>query len=374
MIQTVQDVRTQTPTEIVADRFSALVLDNPLGVRYAEIRSWQISDLAQYTERLSQGPYTMQLVAFSPEEPRCTQLLELDHGYVFITISPVRALAWVLTKGPDEAATVFRELGWVPAAPFTEQQEIMVSFRTSRHTYDRMIAVPTWEEIRGNYPLATYNHILPLLERGHKLAGAGKLILWHGLPGTGKTTLLRTLGWEWRKWCSLHYITDPEIFFGDADYMLSVLLSDSNRFDNRVFIDEEEEDTPPTTGWKLLVAEDTGGLLKADEGGAMGQGLSRLLNVVDGMIGQGLKLMVLITTNEEIRELHPAVRRPGRCMNLTEFQAFDREGAQAWLKARGGDPAAVDGPKMTISEMFAIVEGRDQMREGLPVVKTMGFK
>ena len=42
-----------------------------------------------------------------------------------------------------------------------------------------------------------------------------------------------------------------------------------------------------------------------------GQGLSRLLNVSDGLLGEGLRAVVLVTTNEPLRRLHPAVVRPG---------------------------------------------------------------
>jgi hypothetical protein len=52
-------------------------------------------------------------------------------------------------------------------------------------------------------------------------------------------------------------------------------------------------------------------LLTADAKVVIGQGLSRFLNVVDGLIGQGLRVLVLVTTNEPIRTLHPAVARPG---------------------------------------------------------------
>lgn len=38
----------------------------------------------------------------------------------------------------------------------------------------------------------------------------GKLVLWHGEPGTGKTYALRTLAWEWRDWCDFHYVIDPQ--------------------------------------------------------------------------------------------------------------------------------------------------------------------
>ena len=65
--------------------------------------------------------------------------------------------------------------------------------------------------------------------------------------------------------------------------------------------------------WRLLVMEDTGELLSADARERTGQGLSRFLNVVDGLIGQGLRVIVLVTTNEEIKKVHPAVARPGRC-------------------------------------------------------------
>jgi hypothetical protein len=51
----------------------------------------------------------------------------------------------------------------------------------------------------------------------------------------------------------------------------------------------------------------------ADAKEQAGQGLSRFLNVVDSIIGQGLRVLILVTTNEPLRRLHPAVSRPGRC-------------------------------------------------------------
>jgi hypothetical protein len=53
-----------------------------------------------------------------------------------------------------------------------------------------------------------------------------------------------------------------------------------------------------------------------------GQALSRFLNVVDGLIGQGLRLLVLVTSNEDLGKLHPAVNRPGRCIQKILFQPF----------------------------------------------------
>ena len=174
----------------------------------------------------------------------------------------------------------------------------------------------------------------------------GQLVLWHGGAGTGKTFALRALAWEWRTWCQFHYIVDPDSFFGEhADYLISVLLQPAVpmmlgqggfgmphvvllRGDD----DEEEVDEKP---WRLLVLEDTGELLSADARERAGQGLSRFLNVVDGLIGQGLRVLVLVTTNEEIRRLHPAVARPGRCAANVEFDALSESEASAWLGEHG---------------------------------------
>ena len=58
------------------------------------------------------------------------------------------------------------------------------------------------------------------------------------------------------------------------------------------------------------------------------QGLSRFLNVVDGLIGQGSRILVLVTTNEELGALHPAIARPGRCAANVLFRRIPPEGRQ----------------------------------------------
>ena len=72
--------------------------------------------------------------------------------------------------------------------------------------------------------------------------------------------------------------------------------------------------------WRVLVIEDAGELLREDAKSRVGQALSRLLNLGDGILGQGLRVIVLITTNEPIQRLHPALLRPGRCLSEIEFR------------------------------------------------------
>ena len=288
-----------------------------------------------------------------------------------------RSLALVALRGETahcqmagaERAVIAEIERWLherfPATEVTESREIPVRFWScgthGANSVSRTIAVPGFEEIRDNYPRAVRERLGRLLGRDFRPAEGGQLILWHGPPGTGKTYALRALGWEWRSWCELYYVIDPEVFFGQrADYMLDVVL-DEDTFDFDVGHKRKRE-----RKWRLLVLEDTGELLAADAKERTGQGLSRLLNLVDGIVGQGLRVLVLVTTNEPVRRLHPAVARPGRCAARLQFTPFSDTEATTWLAERGIASAGVTGA--TLAELFARAQGHEVERE-----KPLGF-
>lgn len=124
---------------------------------------------------------------------------------------------------------------------------------------------------------------------------------------------------------------------------------------------------PDPAKWRLLVLEDSGELVRADAKAETGQALSRLLNVVDGLIGQGLRILVLITTNEELGKLHPAISRPGRCLSRTEFSLLDKGSATAWLNKRGV-PDEI-GEAASLADLYAIASGHERP----PVASKIGF-
>jgi ATP-dependent 26S proteasome regulatory subunit len=120
---------------------------------------------------------------------------------------------------------------------------------------------------------------------------------------------------------------------------------------------DKDDEGEGSKAWRLLVLEDTGELLTPDAKSVIGQGLSRFLNVVDGLIGQGLRVLVLVTTNEPIKTLHPAVARPGRCAANIEFWPLSAEESSAWFEQHGS--AERSDEALLLAELYARLEGRD---------------
>lgn len=140
--------------------------------------------------------------------------------------------------------------------------------------------------------------------------------------------------------------------------MLETLAARSEPLDLDDDDDEETAasgDREPGERWRLLVLEDAGELLGIAAPAEIGRGFSRLLNIVDGLLGQGSRALILVTTNEPLGKLHPAALRPGRAMATLEFAPLAASEARAWLAGRGLE-RRVDTPK-TIAELHALLRG-----------------
>jgi hypothetical protein len=320
-------------------------------------------------------------------------MLELGSGALaFVHVGYGNADVRVAAETEELARAGLEEVkALLPRAVRDREGRVPVTFWTySPHgpmPMGRTLSVPAWGEIADNYPPETAGSLARVMQGDLPWRG-GQLILWHGETGTGKTTALRALAREWASWCEPHYITDPERFFGDqSHYMLSVILQQEMLGDVDVEGMEGEGGTimstvggiwavPPQFGgvasgiggesrpearWRLLILEDTGELLASDARMQAGQGLSRFLNVVDGLIGQGLRILVLVTTNEELGALHPAIARPGRCAANVLFRRLPVEQANTWLREHGHEQSVSE--PTTLAALYAIAEGWDVVSE-----------
>lgn len=200
----------------------------------------------------------------------------------------------------------------------------------------RTVDLPAWADIRVNYPRSTLSTLDDLMAV-RPAEVSGRLVLLHGPAGTGKTTAIRALAYEWRDWCHVDTVLDPEALFNDPGYLTSVILGEQRADERR---------------WRLLVLEDCDELVRADAKEGSGQALSRLLNLTDGLLGQGLDVLVCLTTNESVTRLHPAVVRAGRCLAEVEIGALPRNEARRWLGADLADRVGEDGA--TLAELYEL--------------------
>lgn len=151
------------------------------------------------------------------------------------------------------------------------------------------------------------------------------ILLLIGPPGTGKTTFIRGL---------LAHTNTSAIVTYDA-----AILEKDYLFAR--FIEDE-------TG--VMVLEDSDNFLKArSDGNTM---MHRFLNVGDGLVTTKGKKLIFSTNLPSIRDVDPALIRPGRCFDVLSFDQLNAEQAQKLAERLGVSYETKPNGKYSIAEVF----------------------
>lgn len=173
--------------------------------------------------------------------------------------------------------------------------------------------------------LPKHNEIVKRLQQQNKSG----IYLFHGDPGTGKSTYIRYL---------VHRLKKEVVFMPpsiacnlDSPTFTRLLIESANT----VFVIEDAE--------QLLVSREDG----------KNSSISMLLNITDGLLGESLGIQIIATFNTHLNNIDKALLRKGRLNGLYEFKPLTIDKSSQLLARNGIHNYMVNKP-MTLAEIFNI--------------------
>ena len=154
---------------------------------------------------------------------------------------------------------------------------------------------------------------------------SASILLLFGPPGTGKTTFIRGLLQHTSKSAIVTY--DSSLL--DKDYIFSS------------FIEGDKS---------IFIIEDADLFLKSrQEGNTM---MHKFLNVGDGLVSTKEKKMIFSTNLPSVRDIDPALIRPGRCYDILEFRNLSANEGTNLAKRLNIDLNIGDKKDISLAEVF----------------------
>jgi tRNA uridine 5-carbamoylmethylation protein Kti12 len=131
------------------------------------------------------------------------------------------------------------------------------------------------------------------------------MILFHGLPGTGKTYCIQHLLTRIENKIPIYLSSDMISNFTDPEF-IDFLLYEANIFNK---LDEN----------LFFIIEDSEQLVMQRDDNYINNGISNLLNTTDGILNGMLNIQALLTFNTDIKNVDTAILRNERLLGQFEF-------------------------------------------------------
>jgi hypothetical protein len=168
-----------------------------------------------------------------------------------------------------------------------------------------------------------------IIEKLNKPKGKG-IILLHGDPGTGKTSYLKYL---------TKLIKEKDILFIPPS--LAEALSEPSIIP---FLMEHKD--------SILIIEDAERVIADREGSGSQAGVSNVLNITDGILGDCLNIQIVATFNMKRERIDQALLRKGRLIAEHKFEKLNLEQTNALLNSLGKD--VVSDKAMNLADIYNI--------------------
>jgi hypothetical protein len=281
--------------------------------------------------------------------------IEIGHSYD--KIGKIRGVMYSVHSFDETLAKslVTKMNGLFPENPHVTKDIIYTLVMTSNGPEIRALGVVGSNLVETNYSPDTVRAFFHIAKDIASSDPCGRMSIFSGSPGTGKTHLVRSLTHAVQarfimvSTSTLRALSGPEL--------VNVLISE-----------RDGEDWPI-----VLVIEDADECLTSRGADNMAS-LSALLNLSDGMLGSCLNLYIVATTNAMTTELDEAVCRPGRLCRHVHVDALDYEQALICWGALTKDPDAVPPSQRShkLAELYQMTR-TDYERKEEAKKKVVGF-
>ncbi len=156
------------------------------------------------------------------------------------------------------------------------------------------------------------------------------IILLHGEPGTGKTSYLKYLTKQ---------VKDKDILFIPPS--MAEMLSEPSIIP---FLMEKRD--------SILIIEDAERVISDREGNGSPAGVSNILNLTDGILGDCLNIQIVATFNMKRERIDQALLRKGRLIAEHKFEKLNLEETNKLLKHLKKD--VVSDKALTLADIYNI--------------------